>query len=342
MRIFRALLPVLVFGIMVLIPQAAFAATTATFFGPIIPEECHCDTETNGGVPSAPDYGCVLAVVQNALNFAVSLSMIVLTLSLAYLGFMYMKSSFSDSAGDRAKARTTIQNIILGVLVMLSAWLMVDYVMKYLYNPDAANFGPWESILAVHDAPYCLAVHQPPGLPGGSDNGGQGDTGTGTGTATTTPGGTATTTPSTGTGANCPAADPSTVVAFSSSVTVGETERATPETVQQFLAMRTEALKVGIDLKVVDGYRSDAEQVQLWNQYCSSGTCSRAVAKPCSLGGTGSNHNSGRALDLNVGCSNGDSSCNTPAYNWLKEHGMQWGFRNAIPTDPVHWSPSGR
>jgi LAS superfamily LD-carboxypeptidase LdcB len=125
-------------------------------------------------------------------------------------------------------------------------------------------------------------------------------------------------------------------VAIPSQYVVGGTGLATPTTVQNYLAMRAEALKAGFDLKVTSAYRSDATQVQLWNANPNPSV----VGKPCSLGGTGSNHNSGQALDLTDGCSPG-STCNSAAYQWLKANGGKWGFYNNLPTDPVHWSPTG-
>lgn len=326
MRYLRLLLPAVVLTVVLFVPDVAFAAN-ANFFGPIIPEECHCPGR-------APDWGCVLVVIQNGFNFLVSLGVIAFTLALAYAGFQYMASSVN--AGNKEKAKEMIQNVLMGLLIMLSAWLMVDFVMKVLYNPSAGGFGPWNSILAADDTSMCLEIHNPPGFTGPDTEGeGEGETegeGEGEGESQN----------QTGTGPNCPAANPSSVVAFPAAATSGDTEKALPETVENFMEMREAAAEDGIDLKVVDGYRSDAEQVQLWNQYCSSGTCSRPVAKPCSLGGTGSNHNSGRAIDINVGCQNGQTNCSTPAYNWLKENGMRWGFRNSLANDPVHWSPTGR
>lgn len=330
MKLLRILLPILVFGICALVPHAASAAGNATFFGPIIPPACHCDT-AQLGYASAPDWGCVLQVIQNAMNFAISLGFIIFVLVLAYAGVLFIANPANPSARETGK--TVIVNALVGLLVALCSWLLVDFVMKTLYHPEAsgtgvAQLGPWNAILGGNEGDYCIKPHNPPTTAGGVSTG-QGTGGTGTVT-------------STGSGPNCPAADPSIMVAFPSSVTKGDSERATQETVSNFLAMRTAALQDGIDLKVTDGFRSEQEQVALWNQYCSSGTCGATkVAKPCSLGGNGSNHNSGQAVDIDVGCSDGQSGCNTPAYNWLKAHGAQWNFRNAIPTDPLHWSPSG-
>lgn len=305
---------------------APVLAADAVFFGPIVPNgtngqpNCNCPG-------SAPDYGCVLQTIQNTINITITFAFILMLFYIGLAGFQLVLSGGSAEAKSAAKKR--LLNTVFGILVVLSAWLIVDFVMKTLYGPDG-KFGPWNAILTADSSEdMCLKqVANPPPLPGVEG-----------GTLPPTTG------PSTGTGANCPAADPAGMVAFPQSVVVdGEPEKATSGTVSNFMAMREAALKDGVNLKVIDGYRSESEQLALWNKYCGSGTCgSTKVAKPCSMpGGTGSNHNSGVALDITVGgCGNGNT-CSTKEYKWLKANGGRWNFYNSVPTDPVHWSPSGR
>lgn len=224
---------------------------------------------------------------------------------------------------SRSQANKMLINAVVGICIVLSAWLIVDFVMKTLYG---GQFGPWNSILISGSGDSCIEAKPTSPLFSGNVFSVPGGT-------TSTGGGNA------GTGVNCPVPDESTMVAFPSSVVVGGSGKATDITVQNFMAMREAALRDGIDLKVTSAYRSDASQVTLWNQY---GQDPSKVAKPCSLGGEGSNHNSGTAIDIQVGCSNGTSNCNTATYRWLKQNGGSWNFRNALPNDPVHWSPSGR
>jgi heme/copper-type cytochrome/quinol oxidase subunit 4 len=118
----------------------------------------------------------------------------------------------------------------------------------------------------------------------------------------------------------------------------------------QFNLMYTEAQKAGITLNLTSAYRSPSAQTALWNQYgCkivsgrASCTNNKSVAIPCSLGGNGSNHSTGYAVDISIpGCSNGNSNCSHPIQTWLKTNGGKYGFNNALPNDPIHWSPSGR
>ncbi len=305
------------------------SAAGGTFFGPIVPNgtngqpDCNClSVQAPSGqmIPSAPDWGCIMQTVQNTVNFAITLGMIIAILYIVYSGFLFVMSAGNPSSREAAKTRLT--NVVIGFVVVLAAWLVVDFVMKRLYG-ESGEWGPWNAILAEDGKPHCLQVAKPPkALPSIVGQAPPGPDTTG----------------GTGSGNNCPPASASSMVAFPPEAVSGPSESATPTTVQNFMAMRAAALKDGVNLKVTDGYRSESEQVDLWYQY---GQDTSQVAKPCSLEGGGSNHNSGVALDLTVGCAKTNSSCASKEFKWLKANGSRWGFYNDLPTDVVHWSPTG-
>lgn len=149
MRALRFLLPLLVIGILAFAP-AAYAAD-ANFFGPLINEECKC-------VGSAPDWGCVLQTLQNVINLGVSLGVIFFVLVTAYAGALFMASSVNP--GGRKQARTMMGAAAVGLIVALSAWLLVDFVMKAIYNEG--SFGPWNSILDENSTRTCIVTHASP------------------------------------------------------------------------------------------------------------------------------------------------------------------------------------
>ena len=306
----KRLIPFVLALIVLSVPLAASAQ-----FGPIVPDACKA-------CPCG--FGGVLAIIQNVVNFIIAISVIIATLIMVWAGGLYMMSATNPES--RSQANKMLINAVIGIIIVLSAWLVVDFVMKTLYG---GQFGPWNTILLGTEGGESCIVSKPSTplfegtivlVPGqGQEEGGTG-----------------------GSGVNCPVPAESTMATFPPNVVSGGSGKATQDTVNNFLAMREAALRAGIDLKVTSGYRSDATQVSLYNQNCPGGNCRVATAKPCSMGGGGSNHNSGQALDISVGCSNGNSSCNTPAYRWLKANGGQWNFHNNLPSDPVHWSPSGR
>jgi hypothetical protein len=300
----------LVLGFTLLLPLSVEAQ-----FGPIIPEVCRA-------CPCG--FGGVLAIIQNVVNFLIGISIIFATIIIVWAGGLYILSATNPES--RSTANKMLINAAVGLLIVLSAWLIVDFVMKTLYD-SGSEFGPWNSILAGNgEEDSCIVANttDTPSLFSGN--------------LFTVPGQPA---GGSGSGANCPAAEESTMVAFPPSVVVSGSGKATPATVENFMAMRAAALEDGIDLKISSAYRSEATQVDLWNQY-QQGTIQGSVGKPCSIpGGRGSNHNSGVAIDIRVGCLNGNTNCDTPTYRWLKANGHRWNFRNAIQNDPPHWSPTG-
>jgi hypothetical protein len=140
-----------VFGLLCILPHIAHGASTG-FFGPIIPDAgsgdfCSC-------IGSAPDWGCLLQVFQNVLNAIVSISLVLMSLFIAYAGFRFILSPANEE--QRLKARQTLTNAVLGMLIILASWLIVDSVMKVLYrgNNGDTGFGPWNSILSA--PPTCI------------------------------------------------------------------------------------------------------------------------------------------------------------------------------------------
>lgn len=170
-----------------LLPSVVSAQTTG-FFGPgnpIIPEECQCERQPTpsgeGSITTAPDFGCVLQVVQNVINFAITLAVIVMVLYLAYAGFRLMVSR--GNPGMYEDAKTRILNAIIGLVVILCAWALVDFVMKAV--ADEGKLGPWHSIISTNGANRCIVANEPESIidgsltlvtaPPGPDGGAQGD-----------------------------------------------------------------------------------------------------------------------------------------------------------------------
>lgn len=149
------------------VPLAAQAAPV-DFFGPIFPDACKCEDvqEIEGkSVSTAPGWGCVLQVVQNVIRFAISIGIVLATLALVYAGFVWMTSGANP--GRREQGRTMLINVFVGLFVMLSAWLIVDFVMKSLYSEET-GFGPWNSILAGTGADQCLIAKNPKAITQGT------------------------------------------------------------------------------------------------------------------------------------------------------------------------------
>lgn len=151
MHRFRALLLLAA----LLLPQLALAQSGLPLLDPswhIVPDPHELDPSCPVGSPLG--IGGVIVLLQNLMNAAVALGVVVLTLMIAYAGFMFVTSPFNSE--NRTKAKTSLWNTVVGIVIVLVAWLAVDFVMKALYNPEATfggrSLGPWNEVLVGGDA----------------------------------------------------------------------------------------------------------------------------------------------------------------------------------------------
>jgi hypothetical protein len=188
-RDFLFIIPSFVFLVFLIsAPQAAHAASFS-FPTQIFPQVCNCPG-------SAPAWGCIMQTFQNIIQFVIAFAVVLITIFLAWAGFTYMTSGGNPGKHELANKRIT--NAVVGLLIVLCAYLLVDSILKVIYNPANPNFGPWNSILGGNPGPDCLRTVNPPALPSTSNP------------ATTAPAASPTT-PATGTcgassGLNCAAA----------------------------------------------------------------------------------------------------------------------------------------
>lgn len=323
----------LAFALVFAVAPLSAQASNATFFGPIVPPECNCTDQANpngGTIDTAPSYGCVLATVENAVNFGITIGVVAATLALVFAGFTWMTSVGNPEA--RSKGRTMLINVFVGLLILLSAWLVVDFIMKKLYN--STSYGPWNSILGGDaDVEYCIVATNAEhlsGLAGGLLNGIVGSEG-GAGTIGT--GGSGSAGGGQGTGPRCSAPAPNLVTIDSAG------HKLADGVAQRFIAMRTAAAAAGVTLRVTYAYRSDDEQNRIWTDtHCQNingrNSCNGIVAGPCQQGFTGSNHLLGNAVDI-TNCTSGN------ILPWLRANARNYQFYNNLPRDLCHWSTTG-
>jgi len=150
----RALIPLVALFVL-LAPQVVFAQGSVPLLDPewhIVPDPSKLDSSCK---PTDPlGIGGVIVLLQNLMNAAVALGVIVMTIVIAYSGFLLLTSPFNSE--NRSKAKTTLGGTMMGIFIVLSAWLVMDFVMKILYNPDAIfagqSIGPWNQVLVGGDA----------------------------------------------------------------------------------------------------------------------------------------------------------------------------------------------
>jgi hypothetical protein len=126
------------------LPHAAHAAIP--FFGPIIPL----------GITSvcAGGWGLLMLVINNVISFLVTIAIVfVAPLMIAWAGFLFVVNPVN--AGGIAQAKTILTNTIVGIVIALAGWLIVDALMAVLYNAAASNgnggvIGTWKDLLSTN------------------------------------------------------------------------------------------------------------------------------------------------------------------------------------------------
>lgn len=161
MRRTLAILFIALAGILISMPAyAQDAGTPAGFFGPIVPAECNCESEG-----SAPGFGCLLAVLNNLVVFAVSLGVIIIVLVIAYAGFLFMFTAANPE--NRSQAKKMFWNAIIGMAIVLGSWLIVNTLL------GALGAGGVESTTSgLAGGSKCIAVQQTPAAPPDPSGGG--------------------------------------------------------------------------------------------------------------------------------------------------------------------------
>jgi hypothetical protein len=82
-----------------------------------------------------------MAMVNNLIAWLVGIAMVIATIGLAIAGYKMVYSQGNSSAVTYAKS--IFFNIIIGIILIIGAWFMIDTLMKLTVGDD---FGPWDRI----------------------------------------------------------------------------------------------------------------------------------------------------------------------------------------------------
>jgi len=119
-------------AVLAFLPITVSAATILG--GPIVPS---CNTPFAG----ACGFCDLFQLAQNFINFAVGLTVIVATIMFVYAGVLYFSASAKPD--NIKKAHGIFWKVFIGFVFVLSAWLIVDLIMKTFLG---GQFGPWHSV----------------------------------------------------------------------------------------------------------------------------------------------------------------------------------------------------
>jgi LAS superfamily LD-carboxypeptidase LdcB len=107
---------------------------------------------------------------------------------------------------------------------------------------------------------------------------------------------------------------------------VGNGKYMRSDAAASFNKMKAAARRAGINLSVVSGFRTMAQQRALYAAYRAGR--GNLAARPGY-----SNHQGGTASDISVPGGYGSRT-----YNWLKNHARAYGFVNDVRGEPWHWT----
>lgn len=126
---YRSPILALIVSLFLLAPQVTFGATFE-FLGPIVPESCNCP----GG---AAGWGCLLDLIDNLVQFAIYLGIIITVLMAAYAGFLLVLNPINPE--NRSSAKKMLINAAIGLVLVLASWLIVNTVLNILGAGGIAN-----------------------------------------------------------------------------------------------------------------------------------------------------------------------------------------------------------
>lgn len=124
-----------------------------------------------------------ITLVQNILNFIVMIAGGVAVLLFSYAGFLMLTAA--GNTGKIEKGKDVFWNVVIGMVIILAGWLIIDTIMKAMFQGSALSatqgFGAWNEINCVDPV---SRTNAPPGGTGNINSGG-GNTGGNTNTGGT-------------------------------------------------------------------------------------------------------------------------------------------------------------
>ncbi|TSC71215.1 MAG: hypothetical protein G01um101449_70 [Parcubacteria group bacterium Gr01-1014_49] len=122
------------------------------FFGPIIPEAySRC----------AASWGLLITVINNIISLLLTLAIVfVAPIMIAYAGFLFVVNPVNASGKEEAKKILT--NTIVGIVIALAGWMIVDAIMAVLYNANTpvagGAIGTWVDLIGSKGVPPCIPL----------------------------------------------------------------------------------------------------------------------------------------------------------------------------------------
>ncbi len=96
----------------------------------------------NAGQPNC-DFCTLVQMVDRVFDFLFVLLTLAAVMMVMYAGFQLVISQGNSGAMEKAKGM--VSNIIIGFVIIIAGWLIIDTVMKGLVSAES-GFGQWNEI----------------------------------------------------------------------------------------------------------------------------------------------------------------------------------------------------
>ncbi|HUQ30419.1 MAG TPA: hypothetical protein VM103_02770 [Candidatus Paceibacterota bacterium] len=129
------------------------AAAKIPFFGPIIPQT----GSSVGDAAKCPlGWAALITVINNIISFLITIAITaVAPIMIGYAGFLFVVNPVNASGKEEAK--TILWHTIIGIVIALSGYLIVNAVMAVLYKPEA--FGKeWYELVTKGGDDLCIRL----------------------------------------------------------------------------------------------------------------------------------------------------------------------------------------
>lgn len=133
------------------LPHLAHASIP--FLGPIVPAEIS---------QCAAGWGAAIVIINRIIEFSLTVAIVLVApVTIAYAGFLLVMNQ--GNAGQIDKAKGIILNTVVGIVIALSAWLVVDAIMATLYNSGASDgqgstWQAWSDLVGSNGAKLCIPL----------------------------------------------------------------------------------------------------------------------------------------------------------------------------------------
>jgi len=80
----------------------------------------------------------LIQMINNIINWIISIAGVIFTIAFVYGGFLYMTSG--SNPGNKAKAKSVITSSLTGFVIILCSWLIVYTIIHTIVDPNQEGF----------------------------------------------------------------------------------------------------------------------------------------------------------------------------------------------------------